>query len=151
MLSDISITTTAFYFCFCLQGISLSSLYFQSLCVCKSEMSIFQKYIHAPYFFTHSVTSCVLIGTFSPFIFKVIINRWGLNAFSLIIFWVFCIPSLSLSLVLSPLMIWWFYFMYPSPCCGWTMTACEHDGGWSWHSAQLAAVTGHDYSLCTGE
>lgn len=66
------------------------------------------------YLLIYLATLCLLIGGFNPFIHRVIINKWGLNTFTLS--FVYCllyssILCFSLCFCLS-ILIWRFYMMF---------------------------------------
>ena len=82
VLSDISIATQVFL----LLLLPFSSLCFQSLCVFWSEVSLLETPYGRACFVIHSITTCLLIGAFNPFAFKVIIYRCVFIAILLFIF-----------------------------------------------------------------
>ena len=75
-----------FFFGFRFHGISQ---HFQSVCVFSSEMILLQAAYILVLCYIHSATIYLLIGAFSSFTFKVIIDKYVLSAIILTDFWLF--------------------------------------------------------------
>ena len=88
-----------------------------SVCVFTSEVScgwhIYGSHFLFFFFFVfiHSATLCLLIGVFSPFTFKVIIDKYILIAISLIVWGYFVVLAFFLLLLFSSLVIWWLFLV----------------------------------------
>ena len=125
ILSDMSIATPAFFsypfawkICFQPFTFSLCRTFVLRCVSCRQHMC-------GSYFLTHSALLCLLIGAFSPFTFKVIIDRYLFIANFL-----YLCSSLSLSLSLFlpflkavPLpslaeLVWWRYILLDFFCLG---------------------------------
>lgn len=85
----------------------------QGVCLCEMSLSSVE-YRWVLFFLIQSVSLCLLIGLLSPFMCKVIINRYVLIVISLIVFWLFLclLPvsvffSCSLPLSLGDFLQWW--------------------------------------------
>ena len=66
-----------------------------------------RQHVYGSCFCIHSATLCILIGTFTPFIFKVIIDMYVLIAILFIVSGHFCSTFLLFLPLLSSLVIWW--------------------------------------------
>ena len=53
--------------------------HFQSVCVPRSEVSLFDNIYRGFVFFIHSANLCFLVEAFSPLTFKVIIDMYDLG------------------------------------------------------------------------
>ena len=108
ILCDMSIDTPAFHF-HLLEYLFISSL---SVPVCPyfwNESLLGNTSVYSVFFYSFSHL-CLLIGEFSPFTFKVIMNRCVLIATVLIIFWFFlCFLSVLFSLSLYPYILLVFF------------------------------------------
>ena len=128
ILSDISIATLAFFsFPFAWNTFFPSP---QSVCVSLDLKCVScRQHIYGSCFFIHSATLCLLIVSFSPFTFKVIIDIYVLIAILLIVFvcwWVRLVPGLEQA--------HWRVGPEPGGFWGW----CLPTGGWSWVPESLA-------------
>ena len=102
ILSDISSASPAFFSFPFTWNVFFHSLTF-SLCVSLDPKQVsYRHHIYGSCFCIHSATLCLLIGAFSLFTFKVIIDRYVLIAS--LLFWGFCssVLFLSSSFVLFP-------------------------------------------------
>lgn len=104
LLSDINMATPAFFwflFAWNLLVLSFTFSLYMSLHLMRVS---YWEHINGSYFSIHSATLS-LIGEFSPFTFKIIIDRGILIAILLIVFWLFlyffCFFSCSFSFVVG--------------------------------------------------
>ena len=85
-------------FFFWMLGIFFPSLQFQPVYIFCSDVVVLYTALCGSCFFVHSTILCLLIGTFNPFIFKVLINRY---VFIAIFFPLYLCSSLLCTLALA--------------------------------------------------
>ena len=112
-----SIATLAFFFFWisiCMEYI-FPSPHYQCACVPRSEVVSCRQHVYRSCFSIHLAIMCLLVGSFNPFTFKVIIDVYVLIAILFTVLNLFlCAFFPSLPLLFSSLVIWWL-----SLCCVW--------------------------------